>query len=62
MILYILSTTRIPRMSLEVEQGEKRPVREKNGAAGPSRLQESINRLPAKDQSLNEMYDPPGSK
>lgn len=48
-------------MSLEVEQGEKRPVREKNGAAGPSRLQESINRLPAKDQSLNEMYDPPAN-
>jgi hypothetical protein len=44
-------------MSLEVEQGEKRP----NGAVGPNRIKESINRLPAKDQSLNEMYDPPGT-
>ena len=27
-----------------------------------SSLQDSINRLPPKNQSLNEMYDPPGVK
>ena len=45
-------------MSLDVEQGEKRP--QKNGSEAPARIKESINRLTPKTQSLNEMYDAPG--
>ena len=49
-------------MSLEVQQSEKPPVRVQHGTSSPARLQDSINRLPPKSQSLNEMYDPPGIK
>ena len=49
-------------MSLDVDQDEKRPSKEQNVGRGANRLfaEESINRLPPKNQSLNEMYDPPG--
>ena len=49
-------------MSLDVEQAEKRPSTPTNVGGGANRLQESINRLTPKNQSLNEMYDPPGRK
>ena len=49
-------------MSLDVEQTEKRPSTPTNVGGGANRLKESINRLTPKDQSLNEMYDPPGRK
>ena len=49
-------------MSLDVQQTEKRPSTPTNVGGGANRLQESINRLKPKDQSLNEMYDPPGRK
>ena len=50
------------KMSLDVDQDEKRPSKEQNVGRGANRLfaEESINRLPPKNQSLNEMYDPPG--
>jgi len=48
-------------MSLDVEQAEKRPSTPTNVGGGANRLQESINRLTPKNQSLNEMYDPPAN-
>ena len=49
-------------MSLDIDQDEKRPSKEQNVGRGANRLfaEESINRLTPKNQSLNEMYDPPG--
>ena len=42
-------------------QGEKSKAQDDKEEGGPDgRLQDSIHRLKPKDQSLNEMYDPPG--
>ena len=42
-------------------QGEKSKIQdEKEEGGSGGRLQDSIHRLKPKDQSLNEMYDPPG--
>ena len=43
-----------------VDQGEKKKAHDENEKGGSDRLQDSIHRLKPKDQSLNEMYDPPG--
>ena len=43
-------------------QGEKSKAQDDKEEGGPGgRLQDSIHRLKPKDQSLNEMYDPPGN-
>ena len=42
-------------------QGEKSKAQDENEEGGSGgRLQDSIHRLKPKNQSLNEMYDPPG--
>ena len=43
-----------------VDQGEKNKAHDEKEKGGSDRLQDSIHRLKPKDQSLNEMYDPPG--
>lgn len=44
-----------------VDQGEKNKAHDEKEKGGSDRLQDSIHRLKPKDQSLNEMYDPPAN-
>ena len=48
-------------MSLDVDHSEKLP-KDEPPIVGGATMNESINRLKPKNQSLNEMYDPPGMK